>query len=153
MANEKNSGPELSWQTIVGAITAIALLSAAQWTIFQNQFASVEKTETTDRAQLADLRAALDKYLTIREHTEYRSGVVAQNDDMMRRLAVLETSQAKAAHDPVEKPTFEAVAKATDDRITLLQNQITDINRQIAAALVIIDNNASVRKNPTILPP
>ena len=123
MASDRGGDPTLSWQTIVAAITVVGLLAVAQWTIFQNQFANTEKTIS----------------------------------DLGRRLAILEATQAalitKLAHDPVEDRTFQAVAKATDDRIVLLQNQITDINRQIAAAIIIIDNNAVMRKTPPTLPP
>jgi hypothetical protein len=157
MANGKG-GPELSWQTIVGALTAVALLGAAQWTIFQTQFSNVEKTAAADRAQVETLKAGLANYLTLREHSEYRDAVTGRLDDLRRRVVVLEAAKdtvlAKLAHEPVEVGTFQAVSKATDDRVTLLQNQITDINRQIAAALIIIDNNAALaRKTAPILPP
>ncbi len=152
----EKGGPELSWQTIVGALTAVALLGAAQWTIFQTQFSNVEKTAAADRAQVEILKAGMATYLTLREHGEYRDAVGGRLDDLRRRVMVLESAKdsiiGKLAHDPVESGTFQAVAKATDDRVTLLQNQITDINRQIAAALIIIDNNAVSRKTPTLPP-
>jgi hypothetical protein len=154
----ERGGPDLSWQTIVGALTAVALLGAAQWTIFQTQFSNVEKTAAADRAQVETLKAGLSNYLTLREHGEYRDAVSGRIDDLRRRVITLEAAKdsilSKLAHDPIESGTFQAVAKATDDRVTLLQNQITDINRQIAAALIIIDNNAGIaRKTPPTLPP
>ena len=145
-------GPELSWQTVIAALTAVGILAAAQWAIFQNQFAGIEKIVTADRILSTDNRTALDKYLSIREHNEYREGMKDQVEDIRRRLTMLEIAMTKMAHDPVESRTFEAVSKATDDRVTLLQNQITDINRQIAAALIIIDNNAAARRT-TPTPP
>jgi hypothetical protein len=148
MANGKG-GPELSWQTIVGALSAVAILGAAGWTVFQTQFANIEKELVTDRAQIAALRTDLDKYLTIREHNGYRAGVDNRVGDLDRRVVVLEAAQARAAREPVEAKTFEAVSKATDDRVTLLQNQLNDVNRQIAAALVIIDQN----RGRSTLPP
>ena len=152
----EKGGPELSWQTIVGALTAVGILAAAQWTIFQTQFANVDKAASADRAQVEALKAALANYLTLREHGEYRDAVAGRLDDLRHRVMVLEASKdsiiSKLAHDPVESGTFQAVAKAADDRVTLLQNQITDINRQIAAALIIIDNNAVSRKVPTLPP-
>jgi DICT domain-containing protein len=157
---DNRGDPQLSWQTVVAAITVVGLLAVAQWTIFQNQFANVDKTLVAMRAQDTELKATFDKYLTIREHTEYREGIRAELDDAQRRLSALETAQAsiinRQAHDAVEDRTFQAVAKATDDRIVLLQNQITDINRQIAAALIIIDNNAAsvgVKRSQPSLPP
>ena len=153
-----SSTTELSWQTIVGALTAVALLAAAQWAIFQTQFANVEKSATNDRTHIEELSGQLDKYLTIREHSEYRAATAAQLDDMRQRVATLETARVaildRLAHDPVENATFQAVAKATDDRVNLIQSQINDINRQIAAALIIIDNNSgATRKTAPILPP
>ena len=105
-------------------VTIVALGVGALWAVTQNQFSNTDKTIS----------------------------------DLGRRLAIAEATQAiiisKQAHDPVEDSTFQAVSKATDDRVTLLQNQITDINRQIAAALIIIDNNAGIaRKTPPTLPP
>jgi hypothetical protein len=104
------------------AVTVVALGVGALWAVSQNQFANTDKTIS----------------------------------DLGRRLAIVEATQAtlitKLAHDPVEDRTFQAVAKATDDRITLLQNQITDINRQIAAALIIIDQNAGAKRSPSLPP-
>jgi len=105
------------------AVTVVALGGGAVWAVSQNQFANTDKTIS----------------------------------DIGRRLAIVEATQAmlitKLAHDPVEDKTFQAVSKATDDKILLLQNQITDINRQIAAALIIIDNNAgTIRRNPPLPP-
>jgi hypothetical protein len=120
---DNRGDPQLSWQTIVAMVVVVGLLAGAQWTIFQNQFANTDKTIS----------------------------------EIGRRLAIVEATQqiraSKLAHEPVEASTFNAVTKATDDKILLLQNQITDINRQIAAALIIIDNNAgTIRKAPTVPP-
>jgi len=105
------------------AVTVVALGVGALWAVSQNQFANTEKTIS----------------------------------DLGRRLAIVEATQStlitRLAHDPVEDKTFQAVSKATDDKILLLQNQITDINRQIAAALIIIDNNAGTIKRSPALPP
>jgi hypothetical protein len=154
MANGKGA-PELSWQTIVGALTSVALLGAAQWAVFQTQFGNLEKELATDRARAGELQASLDKYLTIREYSGYRVDTAREIDDLARRIIVLESAQGRAAREPVEAKTFEAVSKATDDRVTLLQNQLNDVNRQIAAALVIIDQNRTSggRGSPVPLPP
>jgi len=146
-------GPELSWQTVVGALSAVAILGTAGWTVFQTQFANIEKELAADRARAQELQASLDKYQTIREFSGYRADTAREIDDLARRTIVLEASQAKAAREPVEAKTFEAVSKATDDRVTLLQNQLNDVNRQIAAALVIIDQNRGNRGSPVPLPP
>ena len=105
------------------AVTVVALGVGALWAVSQNQFANTDKTMA----------------------------------DLSRRLAIVEAAQAnlstKLAHDPVEAKTFEAVSVATDKRIDLIQAQITDINRQIAAALIIIDQNAGMKRSPPTLPP
>jgi hypothetical protein len=65
---------------------------------------------------------------------------------LLDRITKLEDSEKKQAHDPVEKATLDAIITAFDKRTDLIQGQIIDINRQIAAALIIIDNNNSVKK-------
>jgi hypothetical protein len=138
--------------TIVGAITVVGLMTAAQWTVNQIEFAHVEQAN-------AATTAALDKYLTRDEFKAYLTGEVAHFDGLSARVTILERQQAETfsrlAHDPVENRTFQAVSAAIDKRIDLIQAQITDINRQIAAALIIIDNNAgALHKAPAAtLPP
>jgi hypothetical protein len=63
---------------------------------------------------------------------------------------VLEAQGRVQAHDPVEKATIDVIIDAINKRDDLFQAQITDLNRQIAAALIIIDNN-SMKRVP--LPP
>lgn len=125
--------PPRSWLTI--AVTVVALLVGAEWAVSTSQFSNVYKAIDENRFEL------------VRRETELKG-----------RVALIEAQQlamlSRLAHDPVEDRTFQAVAKATDDRINLLQNQISDINRQIAAALIIIDNNAgSVKRIQPTLPP
>lgn len=92
--------------------------------IVQSQFSNVAKTQETADAS-----------------TKEREKV------LLDRIEKLEESARKQARDPVEKATLDAINSASDKRIDLIQSQITDINRQIAAALIIIDNNSTgVRK-------
>ena|ERR1700685_3533027 len=150
MANGKG-GPELSWQTVIAALTAVAILGSAQWIISQTQLSSLKETATADRAQVAELKASLDKYLTVREHNQYRDEVKDQVETLRGRTSVLEATASRAAREPVEKETFNAVSKATDDRVTLLQNAINDVNRQIAA--VVFGQQDVPRRSPSPLPP
>ena len=124
---EKAGDPQLSWMTIVGAVAIVGLMSGGQWVVSQTQFASVEKTELADREQLGERITILER----------------EQRDMLGRLA----------HDPVEKATMDAIISATDKRMDLFQSQITDINRQIAAALIIIDANSQAGKKSVPLPP
>jgi septal ring factor EnvC (AmiA/AmiB activator) len=112
---------KVSWQTIVGAVVIVGLMSAAQWTVSQTEFSSI----------------------------------TAQITDLKNRVIILEQEQkellTRTAHDPVEQKTIDATNAATAKEIDQIQAEITDINRQIAAALIIIDNNSALGKKT--LPP
>ena len=137
---------QLSWQTVASAVSVVGLLAFAQYSVFQTQFAGMERTIETNRIQVEQLKTGLDKYITLKEHDAYSSGVKEQLNELRSRATVLEAALAKAAREPVEKETFNAVSKATDDRVTLLQNSINDINRQIAAVVFGLDG--STKKSP-----
>jgi hypothetical protein len=102
------------------AVTVVALGIGAQWAVSQTQFNNVEKLMEQDRARVAHLE-----------------------DELKGRVALIEARQveimSKMAHDPVEAGTFQAIAKATDDKINLLQgqmvSQVGDLNAQVAALL------------------
>ncbi len=153
--------PQLSWTSIVTVLllgTALAItIASAGWTIFQAEFNNVEKIANADRerttAAIVELKATFNKYLTKDEHLAYLSGVKDDLSTLKERVATIQRIQgeraSKLAHDPVEQKTVDAINSAIDKRIDLIQSQITDINRQIAAALIIIDNNAVSRKAPT----
>lgn len=158
--------------TIVGAGTVVGLMAAAGWTIFQNEFAAVKETASEDRKQAAiyyntnrddlirretEIKATFDRYLSKDEHRAFLDGIIRDIGALKERIDTIQRIQeeraAKLAHDPVEQKTIDAINSAIDKRIDLIQIQITDINRQIAAALIIIDNSASARKSPQALPP
>jgi len=172
MANGKGD-IQLSWVTIVGAATVVGLMAAAGWTIFQNEFANVKETAAEDRRQAVlyyntnrddlirretEIKATFNLYLTKDEHRAFLDGVARDMATLKDRVDTIqriqESRSSKLARDPVEQKTIDAINSATDKRIDLIQAQITDINRQIAAALIIIDNNAgAARKSPATLPP
>jgi hypothetical protein len=171
MANGKGD-IQLSWMTVVGAGTVVGLMAAAGWTIFQNEFANVKDAASTDRKQSAlyyntnrddlirretEIKSTLDRYLSKDEHRAFLDGIIRDINALKERIDTIQRIQeeraAKLAHDPVEQKTIDAINSATDKRIDLIQAQITDINRQIAAALIIIDNNATARKTMPTLPP
>lgn len=130
----QSGDPQISWMTVVGAVAVVGLMSGAQWAVSQTQFANVDKIEVSDRAQATAFYVELRDRLTAVER---------------KQVEIIE----KLAHDPVEARTFQAVSDATDKRIDLIQAQITDINRQIAAALIIIDNNNAQKRATPTLPP
>jgi hypothetical protein len=161
---------------LVGATTIVALLFGGSWTVFQTQFSSIDKEILTLRETLSitgkvdkddagkkfdaldgqiskindTLRADIASNLISRNEFmqfQYRfESMSKQNDETRERMNTL---AARSARTPVEKETIDAIVNALDKQIQLVQGQIIDINRQIAAALIIIDNNAK----KTALPP
>jgi chromosome segregation ATPase len=163
--------PRLSWATIVGAISVVGLMTAAQWVIFQNEFSDVRETIAANHNQAAtelssnkadiilretELKSDFGKYLTKDEHLAYLDGIKAQLTALQARVLTLETelsgATARLAHDPVEDRTFQATVSAADKRVDLIQAQITDINRQIAAVLIAVENNTTAKKAVTVTP-
>jgi hypothetical protein len=166
--NAKTNGihpAQISWTSIVTVLLLGAALmitaASAGWTIFQSEFANVEKIANADRertvAAVTELKTTFSKYLTEKEHEAYTFGIRKELDTLKGRIDEIQRIQGeratKLAHDPVEQKTIDAINSAIDKRIDLIQGQITDINRQIAAALIIIDNNSAIRKSPSTLPP
>jgi uncharacterized protein HemX len=109
--------------TLIAAIVVVIMTLGLGGAFMQFQFASVSKTQETAEA-------------TIKEREKI----------LLDRIEKLEEAARKQAREPVEKATLDAINAASDKRIELIQSQITDINRQIAAALVIIDSNAGAKK-------
>lgn len=137
---------QLSWATVVGGAAICISLAGAGWTIFQNEFSSVKDVATADRNQ------------SLLYYNTNRDDLIRSSTELKDRLNGLESQlriiAPRLAHEPVEQKTIDAINTATDKRIDLIQAQITDINRQIAAALIIIDNNnATPRRNSPALPP
>ena len=105
--------------TLIAAIVVVLMALGVGGTLMQSQFASVAKT------QEASETSATERYTVL-----------------LDRIKTLEDFSRKQAREPVEKATVDAINDAIDKRLDLFQSQITDINRQIAAALIIIDNNS-----------
>jgi len=159
-----NGELKLSWMTVVGAGTVVGLMAAAGWTIFQNEFANVKDAAAADRKQAAvyynsnredRIRLEADAkatYLTKAEHRAYLAGITSDLTAIRERIEAIQRIQneraSKLAHEPVEQKTIDAINSAIDKRIDLIQGQITDINRQIAAALIIIDTKKPIQAPP-----
>jgi formyltetrahydrofolate hydrolase len=141
---QKAGDPQISWQTIVGAVAIVGLMNSALWVVMRTQFENVDKTEAYDRAEF-------DKYLTKAEHQAYLVGIQARLEGLSARVTTLEKQQtdtfSKLAHDPVENRTFQVESDALDKRINLIQSNIDDLNRQIAA-VVAVDNAATIKAPP-----
>lgn len=93
--------------TVVGAVSVVGMMGAAQWVVSQTQFANVDKIAAANHTELISRIDRLER----------------DQADLTRNLA----------HDPVESRTFKAVSEAQDKRIDLIQSQIAEIGRQIAA--------------------
>jgi hypothetical protein len=118
--------------TLIAAIVVVIMALGGGWELMQSQFASVAKTQENADTVIKD-----------REKL------------MLDRIERLEGLALKAARDPVEKATLDAIVAAIDKRDDLIQSQtstqINDINRQIAAALVDIGaNGAGLKKIPIV---
>jgi len=103
-----------------------------------------------------ELDARRSEFVNVVEFKQYEKAIAEQLkaisvrlDNLLARLVIVEQTQISVlstrARDPVEKATVTAINDAIDKRVDLLQAQISEINRQIAAALIIIDNNSGLR--------
>ena len=129
------NGTQVSWIAVGASVTIVGLLWGAQWQESQTEFANVAKIEEADRAA------------TIRSFELQRQRVIALENE---QAAIRE----RTAHDPVESRTFDATIQAIEKQIDQIQIQIQDVNRQIAAALIIIDNNSAAPKRSSVpMPP
>jgi hypothetical protein len=144
----------ISWQTVAGVVAIVGLMAG----ITQTQFTNVKDAATDDRAQVAILQNELvrfqDHFLSKDEHKAYLDGTKTEFGDIKARIIALEQEQkdlvTKLAHEPVEQKTVDAINAAVAKEVDQIQSQITDINRQIAAALIIIDNNGSAPKRGAV---
>lgn len=130
---------------LIAGCAVLIMAFAAGGALVQTQFAGVEKTNSNYATSSKDSVELLRK-----ETNDLALELKAHVDRLEReQLEAARTS----AREPVEKATVEAITGAIDKRIDLIQAQITDINRQIAAALIIIDNNSGVKKLSPAIPP
>jgi len=171
--NGNGVAPQLTIGTVISALAFAGSVVYGAWSLSQNQLAAIKEASNIqighvnsvfqDRAKIDDERynqnqvsiAKIDD--TLRNdlnHDLISRNEFTQFEDRFKKIEdqldetknhVFELS-AKQAHDPVETKTIDAVVNAIDKRLDTFQTQIVDINRQIAAALIIIDsNNAKLR--------
>ena len=127
MASRINGNPQLSWVTVLSMAAFAALLFGGSWAVSQTQFAGVQRQVDETKTEIADLRRSLT--------AEKRF------DELLKRVDAIEARQfdllAKSARNPVESGELTALIGATDKRLDVVQAQIADINRQIAAAILL----------------
>jgi len=117
-----NGGPQLTWPAVFGAVGVFCLITGGGYAILQNQFNAANQ---------------LDK--SLREAAQHEQEIV--NKTFSDRLSALEIGQreliAHAAHSPVEAKEVDGLSASVDKQIAALRSQIDDINRQIAASILL----------------
>jgi hypothetical protein len=138
MVDGSNGGPQLTWSVVIAGILAFCALSAGFFTIVQNQFNAQDRRIDTHERALELIRA---QYLSLREHSAFQHEQEVASASVLARLGVLETAQreliAHAAHVPVEGKEVDILSQSIDKRFEAAQQQINDINRQIAASILV----------------
>jgi chromosome segregation ATPase len=167
MANPDESyASGVSVQTIISMAVLLIMAFGGGWTLFQSQLAGIER-EIADAKTAVDLqRASIGHVVDVQAaqiekiqdtfRADLSNVLVSRNqfeefqkrfDSLSSRVLVLEAElnqvQKDAAHHPVEQETINAIDSDFGKRIDIIQVEIQDINRQIAAALIIIDNNST----------
>jgi hypothetical protein len=143
-----NTGPQLTWTNVVATIAVIAVLSGGGYKIIEAQFEYVRQSASAMDANLfkeielnrRSLELIHSDYLTLREHIAYQHEQEVINATFTSRFVALENVQrdlvAHGAHAPIEAREVDQLATAIDKRFDAAQQQINDINRQIAASIL-----------------
>jgi hypothetical protein len=137
-SGDQGGDQKLSWGTVVIVAGVIVPLIGGSWAVFQTQFANMQLQITIDRQQNAEAIKELKADITAirREYTDEK-----RFDEALRRLDGMSNRMldlaGKAARNPVERDEVVALIGALDKRQEVTQAQIADINRQIAAAILI----------------
>jgi hypothetical protein len=126
----------------------MCVLVAGGYTIIQNQFDFVRQSSKQANEdmlrQIEQIRHEIEltrsEYLSLREHAAYKQEQENANNAFRSRISSLEGVErdllSHAAHNPVEAKEVDVFAAATDKRFEAVQQQINDINRQIAASIL-----------------
>jgi hypothetical protein len=126
----------------------MCVLAAGGYTIVENQFDFVRQSSRQTNEdllkQIEQIRHEIElirsEYLSLREHAAYKQEQENANNAYRSRITSLEGVErdllSHAAHNPVEAKEVDVFAAATDKRFEAVQQQINDINRQIAASIL-----------------
>jgi hypothetical protein len=135
--SNSNGSPQLTWSVVIAAIGAFCILAGGGYTIIQNQFNSSDKRID---ANLKETELIRREYLSLREHLAFQHELGTVNDSFKARFIALETAQrelvSRQARTPVEGKEVDVLSAAIDKRFDAMQQQINDINRQIAASIL-----------------
>jgi hypothetical protein len=161
MTTPEKYGPQLSWTNIIASVVMIAVLVTGGYKIIESEFDYVRQSSAASFADLnkqimqnrADIAKVRDEYLTLREHSANQQGDSDVNIALRNRLSTLEAQQhdliAHQAHVPVEGKEVDQLSASVDKRFELLQQQINDINRQIAAS--VLQSGTPIHPAPPLL--
>ncbi len=131
MTGTKNDGdPQLPWGTVISTVFAVALLFGGSWGVSQMQFSGVQR-------QLDEIAQSRRDYVTMASFMQFEKRhdeLQKEIDDIRARLLDL---LSRSAHDPVEGAQLKAIVDSVNERLAIIQSQIADINRQIAAAILL----------------
>jgi hypothetical protein len=140
--------PQLTWTNITASIGVLCVMSAGAYAIIENQFSFVQESARQTNENLLkqielsrhEIELIHSQYLSLREHIAYQQEQSDINVAFSARLATLETVTrdllSRSAHSPVEAKEVDVFSAATDKRFDAVQQQINDINRQIAASIL-----------------
>jgi len=144
-----SSAPQLTWTNIVATIAVFCVMAGGGYKIIASELAfqrELGRNEDDDlRKQIEqnrrDIEAIRNSFLTIREHTAYQHEQTLVNNEFRDHLTALELGQreliAHQAHTPVESKEVDVLSASIDKRFESEQQQINDINRQIAASILL----------------
>jgi len=161
----ETAGPQLTWTSIVLTAGVACVIIGGAYAIVENEFTHVRQSSDVAfvdvskqiAANTADIAKMREEYLTLREHRAFEEAQQASLTAMRARLTVLEAEEkdiiSHSAHTPVEAREIDQLSAKLDALILSMQNQINDINRQIAASLISRDDtNNSTRNHQQLLP-
>jgi hypothetical protein len=163
---EKSTGGNgvISVTTLISLAAVLFMAFGGGWTLFQAQFAAVIR-QVDELKQLEEFRLDEQKaqivalehivredlqsvFIPRREFEEFQRRFEIVTAEVTRLQMEQHASALTAARHPIEKETLDVIDADFSKRIDQIEVQIQDINRQIAAALIIIDGNSN-QKVPT----
>jgi chromosome segregation ATPase len=166
MADPNGNGKGISVQTLGSMMVVIFMALGGVYGVFQTQFSGIEREiqdaktavdlqranlahindeQTANIAKIQDtFRQDLSNVLVSKnQFDEFKQRFDSLDARVLAMTAEINQIEKEAAHHPVEQETIAAIDSDFSKRIDILQVEIQDINRQIAAALIIIDSNSA----------
>jgi hypothetical protein len=163
------NGSVIGVQTLISTAVVLFMAFGGGWTLFQSQLAGTQK-QIEDVKQFNEFRlnqqqgqiTALQQtvrddlasvLIPRKEFVEFQARYESLVAEVVRLQQEQHANVLAAARRPVEKETLDVIDADFSKRIDQIEVQIQDINRQIAAALIIIDNQNQKTPTRPALPP